>query len=380
MDSSPGFSTRYSLAERITVFLSVEDALSTTYPVTAVDSSSHSLSDFMPEESSFLEGEYEIDGLHSIDCAEAQTLGDLHRSRFLLSSDFGEAEATIMGKEDYLTEWTAYRLRGGMAMSASMQQSYVALYFQLEGAMQSEERVQSFHTPLRAGDNNLSFVPAFEDTAFDLDERNEGNTFSVVLSTPYFADLAARSPALLGTYYDKMLRDEAFSLRDEHLRITPEMWGIIHRIRRRDLSHAAGSLFLEAQILELLALQLQQLEQPIPSNGVALSSADTDRMHAARDVLLNDVAAPPTLAELARRVGTNEYTLKRGFKAVFGNSPYAYLIEHKLELARAYLLDTDRTVAEVAYHVGYSDPAHLTHAFRKQYGICPSDLRRIRKS
>lgn len=84
---------------------------------------------------------------------------------------------------------------------------------------------------------------------------------------------------------------------------------------------------------------------------------------------------PPTLAELSKLVGTNEFKLKGDFKEVFGTTPYAYHLKHKLELARSYILDTDLTIAEIAYKVGYSDPAHLTNAFRKQYDIPPSELR-----
>ena len=33
------------------------------------------------------------------------------------------------------------------------------------------------------------------------------------------------------------------------------------------------------------------------------------------------------------------------------------------------------TLAEIAYRSGYSDPAHFTNAFRRQYGVPPSALR-----
>jgi AraC family transcriptional regulator, transcriptional activator of the genes for pyochelin and ferripyochelin receptors len=71
----------------------------------------------------------------------------------------------------------------------------------------------------------------------------------------------------------------------------------------------------------------------------------------------------------------NEFKLKRGFREIFGTSPYAFLLQHKLELARNYLLDTEWSIGEIARRIGYRDPAHFTHAFRKQYGLRPSDLR-----
>lgn len=335
----------------------------------------HQYADLLPGDTSFLEGEYQIDAPFEIQCTEAVVLGDLFRTSISLNSPFGDADYTLLGTHDCFVEWGAYDLQGGVSMSASTRQSYVSLHFQLEGTMCFEHRghMGMPRSPLRAGDTNLSFVPPFTET-FDLDDANRGNAFSIVLAPAYFEGLAHRYPHLWGTYYEQMLQEQPFCLRDRHLRITPEMWGVIQRIQRRDPDQHAGALFLEAQILELLALQLEQLDGPTQDDA-SLSSDDRERLHEARDVLLRRLADPPTLAELARRVGTNEYTLKRGFKALFGNSPYAFLLEHKLELARTCLLDTDWTIAEIAYHVGYSDPAHLTHAFRKQYGVPPSAMR-----
>lgn len=336
------------------------------------DKQTHQYSDLLPNETGFLEGEYQIDAPFEVQCTDVAKHHDLFRASILLNSPFGDADYTVLGTEDCFVEWGAYDLQGGVSMSASMRKSYVNLHFQLEG-MVDFDHMGTLRTPLRAGDTNLSFVPPFTDT-FDLDDANRGVAFNIVLAPDYFEGLAHRYPHLWGTHYEAMLQEKPFCLRDRHLRITPEMWGVIQRIQRRDPGQHAGSLFLEAQILELLALQLEQLDEPVQDDD-SLSTDDRERIHAARDVLLRRLADPPTLSELAQLVGTNEYKLKRGFKALFGNSPYAYLLEHKLELARTCLLDTDWTIAEIAYHVGYSDPAHLTHAFRKQYGIRPSDVR-----
>ena len=111
------------------------------------------------------------------------------------------------------------------------------------------------------------------------------------------------------------------------------------------------------------------------SNGHSLSSLELERIHRAKEILTDRLEDPPTLAELSKLIGTNEFKLKSGFKEVFGTSPYAYHLQHKLELARSYILDTDLTIAEISYRVGYSDPAHFTNAFRKQFDIRPSDLR-----
>ena len=331
-------------------------------------------SDLIPGQAGFLEGEYDIDGPFTIRCTEAASLGDMYWAEVAFTSKSGIADGAFVGTDNCFVEWGNYDIDGDLSVSANLLNPFVHLHFQLEGSMSAQNFPASLRTPLRGGDTNLTYTPALHNS-FSLDDRIEGEVFSILLSKPYFADLAARHPQLFGTYYESILREKSFALRDRHLRITPQMWGIIRRIRRRSTHHAAGSLFLEAQILELLSLQLAQLDEPAHRNDVALSSGDADRLHHARDLLLRDLSDAPTLAELARAVGTNEYKLKRGFKSLFGNTPYGFFLEHRLELARNCLLETDWTVAEIAYHVGYSDPAHLTNAFRKHFGIRPSDLR-----
>ncbi|CAJ4934345.1 regulatory protein PchR [Burkholderia pseudomallei] len=84
--------------------------------------------------------------------------------------------------------------------------------------------------------------------------------------------------------------------------------------------------------------------------------------------------APPTLDALCARVGMNPRKLTAGFRKVFGASVYAYLQEYRLRTAHEMLCAEDANVSTVAYRVGYS-PAHFSIAFRKRYGISPSDIR-----
>ena len=146
----------------------------------------------------------------------------------------------------------------------------------------------------------------------------------VTLSRSYFVELAGRHPELLGGVAEMLLRDRFGVVGPSHLRITPRMWGIIQRIQYDTTVASVGSMFLEAAILELLALQLQQSQRSVVPGGIALSRAEVDGLHAVRDLLLERIDDPPTLAGLARHAVTNEYKLKRGFKALFGTSPYAF--------------------------------------------------------
>jgi AraC-like DNA-binding protein len=98
-------------------------------------------------------------------------------------------------------------------------------------------------------------------------------------------------------------------------------------------------------------------------------------MHEAKEILLARADNPPTIYELAKMVGTNDFKLKKGFKEVFGNTIFGFLLDFKMEKGRKLLRYTNKTTSEIAHLLGYSHPGHFTSAFKKKFGITPSALR-----
>jgi AraC-like DNA-binding protein len=74
-------------------------------------------------------------------------------------------------------------------------------------------------------------------------------------------------------------------------------------------------------------------------------------------------------------VGTNECTLKNGFKRLFGDTVFGYLFDYRMEMARNYLLDTGKTMQEIAELVGYEYHSHFTTAFKRKFGVSPQEYR-----
>jgi AraC-like DNA-binding protein len=106
-----------------------------------------------------------------------------------------------------------------------------------------------------------------------------------------------------------------------------------------------------------------------------LSAWDTERLERARRLLLERMTSPPSLPELARAVGLNEFKLKAGFRLRFGASVFGYLRTERLERARRLLANRDLSVSEVAWRVGYENASKFAAAFRKRFGLPPSALR-----
>lgn len=334
----------------------------------------HQISELMPNDSEFsLDGQFSLNGQFSIDCTHASMIGDLFYTGLELNSDFGHGEMSILGRKRYSAVCETYRYKQGMISSARLNQPFIALCFQLEGSAQAIQSSTDWELDISPGEANLMIIPPVNET-FELKDEFGGTSFMIMLSEDYLQDLSTRFPKVLEPIILKIKGRSLCLQKEKNMPITPRMRSIIQRIRHPAADCVMGSLFLEAQIMELLAMMFAPRSEKT-SIGHSLSGSDLERIHRVEEILMARLTDPPTLAELSKSVGTNEFKLKHGFKEVFGTTPYAYHLQHKLELARSYILDTDLTIAEISYEVGYSDPAHLTNAFRKQYGIPPSDLR-----
>lgn len=146
---------------------------------------------------------------------------------------------------------------------------------------------------------------------------------------------------------------------------------VLHQLFAVRLSESSERLFFHGKALEILSLYFSD-KKPDTESCPFLNNQDTVRkLKHAKDLLLRSMEHPPGLKELARLAGLNEYQLKVGFKEIYGNTVYGFLLDHKLDHARAQL-DTGRfRVSEVAYQIGYANPSHFIAAFRRKFGVTP---------
>jgi AraC-like DNA-binding protein len=158
--------------------------------------------------------------------------------------------------------------------------------------------------------------------------------------------------------------------------MTPGLFRLLDEIVNADAKGAARRLWHEAKSLELIALMTDELADTVRASAPLLSTHDIDLLERVRICLVERLEEPPTLAELARTAGFSQTKLKSGFRARFGTSVFAYLRQARLEEARRLLLARHFNVTEAALRVGYANPSKFAAAFRRQFGLSPSELRR----
>jgi AraC-like DNA-binding protein len=138
-----------------------------------------------------------------------------------------------------------------------------------------------------------------------------------------------------------------------------------------NLSSNARRIFLQGKVLEILSLYFSNRQPDVESCPFLNDEAVVRKIKHAKEHLLQNLDNAPTIKELSKIAGLNEFQLKAGFKEIYGNTVYGYLLDHKLDQARA-LLDVKKfKVNEVAAQIGYSNTSHFIAAFRKKFGITP---------
>ena len=98
-----------------------------------------------------------------------------------------------------------------------------------------------------------------------------------------------------------------------------------------------------------------------------------------RDYIDSHITGPVLVADLGALLERSEAHFSRSFKRTFGESPHAFLVRRRVELAARYMLATDASLSDIALRCGFTDQAHLCKHFRQAVGQTPAAWRRTQK-
>lgn len=152
--------------------------------------------------------------------------------------------------------------------------------------------------------------------------------------------------------------------------LTPRARLALESIRCCPFSGVCRAMALTARCHDLLVEFLTAWTAALQPAPTATVGPD-DRVRLAAEILVRDLGAPPSLAELAAQVGLSETTLKRSFPQVHGTTVFGYVRARRMDEARRLLASGAATVLEAATLVGYSNPSNFAAAFRRQFGVNP---------
>ncbi|MFF0066204.1 helix-turn-helix domain-containing protein [Streptomyces sp. NPDC005279] len=100
------------------------------------------------------------------------------------------------------------------------------------------------------------------------------------------------------------------------------------------------------------------------------------RMLRARDAMDRAYAQPLDVPALARIAHVSQAHFTRTFRATFGETPHRYLQRRRVERAMFLLRETDRSVTDICFQVGFGSPGTFSRTFRNIVGRSPRTYRK----
>ncbi|MFH0822785.1 MAG: AraC family transcriptional regulator [Pseudomonadota bacterium] len=146
---------------------------------------------------------------------------------------------------------------------------------------------------------------------------------------------------------------------------------IAYQVVNCSFSGVARRLFLEAKALEIIAEQLGSGMETDFAKRNSYSEKEINCLEHAREIIEREHGDPPTILELSRRVGLNDFRLKLGFRDLWGITIFGYVRKLRMEKARALLESGEYNVTEAAVECGYGCLGHFSAAFKKAFGVLP---------
>ncbi len=107
------------------------------------------------------------------------------------------------------------------------------------------------------------------------------------------------------------------------------------------------------------------------TSGGKIKDYDMPYIFAVQKIIDDNPKIDFKITDLAQKVGINEFKLKHGFRLIFNKGVHQYRLGVRLQVAKNILEETDLTIEEIAYTVGFKSRDGFTNAFKKEFKISP---------
>jgi AraC family transcriptional activator of pobA len=236
------------------------------------------------------------------------------------------------------------------------------LFFIIQGA--GEVRIEDKASPFKAP--AVFVIPAGVIHAFAFEAESAGSVLTI--SGPYLAEVAGRDPALTAVFARPAVLDAG-----------EESESVAQFLRQlgRELTWAAPAheAAVEACLLGLLVASLRLIARSTPQDRPT-AGRQAELTARFRGLIEQRYREHPPLEAYARDLGVSVSQLRTACLKSAAAPPLRLIQERLMLEARRLLIYTSLTVAQVAYSLGYDDPAHFSRGFAQHAGCSPRAFRR----
>ncbi len=242
----------------------------------------------------------------------------------------------------------------------------IQFHFCLKGQGILHYNEGSYTFPIKENKVVLMYNPQ-KALPIDLHLKPETELVSVVVSIKKFHSLFSQDAGHISFLSPENLSQKFY----EDRFFSPASAVVLSQLMQSRVIDGMQKLYLKAKVYELFCLYFDTNTPDLEQCPYLENEDQVSKIRKAKALLLEHMAEPPTLEALAAQVGINIKRLKEGFKQLYGQPVYSFLLDHKMDEAQRMLASQQYNVNEVGLRLGYSTSSHFIAAFKKKFGTTP---------
>jgi AraC-like DNA-binding protein len=179
---------------------------------------------------------------------------------------------------------------------------------------------------------------------------------------------------------EALSNDTSYSRKNGFLGVAPppDIAGSFLQIANCRYPATTRQFFFESKFMEIMSMIIAH-NLPVDKGVTGMGEFETKQIKKIPRILMERIDRPPSIAELVRELSLSATTMKSGFKKIFGEPIYTHHRNLCLERGAMMLLNTNKSILQISLDAGYSNGENFCNAFKKRYGISPSQYRQQSK-
>ena len=249
----------------------------------------------------------------------------------------------------------------------AVSQEFIQFHFCQKGSGSFEFNEGTYQLPLMPKTVNLLYNPS-KPLPIDLKLSNNSSVVSLVISIKKFHGLFSEDADHIHFLSPENNTKKYYDTRP----INPAMSVVLSQILETKVHESIQTLYFKGKVYELLSLFFNKSgDANVEQCPFLVDEENVRKIRKAKEIILNKMTEPPTLQELSAEIGLNIKKLKEGFKQIYGDTVYGYLLDYKMNEARSMLNSKQYNINEISLRLGYSTSSHFITAFKKKFGTTP---------
>ena len=249
----------------------------------------------------------------------------------------------------------------------AVSQEFIQFHFCQKGSGTFEFNGGSYQLPLMSKNVILLYNPQ-KALPIDLNLTPESAVVSLVISIKKFHSLFSEDADQIHFLSPENNTKKYYDTRP----ISPAMSVVLSQILKTKVHESIQTLYFKGKVYELLSLFFNKSgDADVEQCPFLVNEENVRKIRKAKEIIINKMTEPPTLQELSADIGLNIKKLKEGFKQIYGDTVYGYLLDYKMNEARSMLNSKQYNINEISLKLGYSTSSHFITAFKKKFGTTP---------